>query len=303
MLSFFPLVTLSLHSRARAYHLSSSDDDEDDGGGEEEGSDDIDSRDDGGMKLRTCRCEWEMQGSNGIGSRTSWCGVDRQGQPMSFWKGSLPPQGLYGTYDNTVKWTSEAGKLKPDSQMETFAERVLQERERSQRLSKHEKYLLDEAIKALTKELDKNGSWLVQFVDREKLDKHPDHSWPVHQFTSNVPVTALADNDNDRLYQVLNILEMLNDKEKARYLEEKQLQILLCEYILEVFHFLAAPLDVQVLNLVMKEDEEEDVAKRRRQVAHDMIHEAKDASTFAWDIINEFTKKCLGIWLKGLGTN
>ncbi|KAI6006913.1 hypothetical protein EDD15DRAFT_2190581 [Pisolithus albus] len=251
---------------------------------------------------------------------------------MSFWKGSLPPQGLYGTYDNTVKWTSEAGKLEARFTNGNLCrevlrliiqsthiqfKRVLQERERSQRLSKHEKYLLDEAIKALTKELDKNGSWLVQFVDREKLDKHPDHSWPVHQFTSNVPVTALADNDNDRLYQVLNILEMLNDKEKARYLEEKQwpvnagfiarqleslvpsiggVQILLCECILEVFHFLAAPLDVQVLNLVMKEDEEEDVAKRCRQVAHDMIHEAKDASTFAWDIINEFTKKCLGIW-------
>ncbi|KAI6006875.1 hypothetical protein EDD15DRAFT_2190552 [Pisolithus albus] len=196
---------------------------------------------------------------------------------MSFWKGSVPPQGLYGTYDDTVKWTSEAGKLEATFTngnlcrevlrliiWSTYIQfkRALQERERSQRLSKHEKYLLDEAIKALTKELDKNGSWLVQFVDRGPVNA----GFTARQLESWVPSIG-------------------------------GVQILLCEYIsMEVFHFLAAPLDVQVLNLVMKEDEEEDVAKRCRQVAHDMIHEAKDASTFAWDIINEFTKKCLGIW-------
>ncbi|KAI6006873.1 hypothetical protein EDD15DRAFT_2190550 [Pisolithus albus] len=133
----------------------------------------------------------------GLQNKVIWNAMIVAVHPSAIDKDSLQLIQL-GTYDNKVKRGREARGL---ASM---------------------KNLLDKAIEALTKELDKNGSWLVQFVDREKLDKHPDHSLLVHQFTSNVPVTALADNDNDRLYQVLNILEMLNDMEKARYSEEVQ---------------------------------------------------------------------------------
>ncbi|KAI6103186.1 hypothetical protein EDD17DRAFT_1899448 [Pisolithus thermaeus] len=274
--------------------------------------------------------------SRGLQNKVIWNAMILAVHPGAINKDSLELIWL-GTYDNKVTWTSEAGKLEASFMNENHCREVLQPMN-IQSTHIQFKRALQEWERSQGLRIGQEWVLVGHFVDREKTDKHPDHSWLMHQLTSNVPVTALADNDNDRLYQVLNILAILNDKEeKARYLDEMQhhedmmnllhlqhfwgrskgpvnagftarqleswvpsirgVQILLCGYILEVFCFLAAPIDVQLLNSVTKAAEEGvDVAKRCRQVACDMIHDARNASIFAWGIIDEFAEKSLGIW-------
>ncbi|KAI6019295.1 hypothetical protein BKA83DRAFT_4127230 [Pisolithus microcarpus] len=215
--------------------------------------------------------------------------------PSAIDTSSLQPVQL-GAYKNSVKWAPEAGKLEASFLNGNHHREVLklmemqlthiqfkkasQEKEQSYRMNNHQQYLLDMAIERSTKELDKNGSWLVQFVDDSKLENHP-------------KLAEFLDNDNDKLYLVLNILVMLNNEESRKDLQEvhhweaptfaalmgkgkghldagftarqceswvasiRGVQILLCGYVLDVFIFLEAPIEMEPLNLTIKAAKDE----------------------------------------------
>ncbi|KIK24126.1 hypothetical protein PISMIDRAFT_646616 [Pisolithus microcarpus 441] len=83
----------------------------------------------------------------------------------------------------------------------------------------------------------------------------------------------------------------------ARGLQSKT-QILLCKYILDVFTFLAAPVEVKILGLTIDaaEKEEKDVEKQCRKVARAMMAEARASTYFAWGLVDDFAEKSLMIW-------
>ncbi|KAI6023491.1 hypothetical protein BKA83DRAFT_4492158 [Pisolithus microcarpus] len=250
-------------------------------------------------------------GARGLQSKVIWNAMILAVPCSSIDSSSLKPLKL-GTYENKVIWTSQAGaseasflngnhrrevlKLMDMKATHVQYRKALQEKAKATKMEEHQQYLLDEAISGLEKELDKSGSWLVQFVDKDKLASHPQRMWLLDQLTSNSPMIALPDNDNDKLYQVLNILSTLDEEQQAEYLKETQ--ILLCKYILDVFTFLAAPVEVKILGLTIDaaEKEEKDVEKQCRKVARAMMAEARASTYFAWGLVDDFAEKSLMIW-------
>ncbi|KAI6157338.1 hypothetical protein BKA82DRAFT_4346436 [Pisolithus tinctorius] len=178
---------------------------------------------------------------------------------------------------------------------------------------------------------------------KDKLDVHTNCTWMLENLRGNAPAVTLPDDDNIKLYQVLNILVTLenNQDAKEKYVQEVQhqpgstqvnqlsqvlvdeelymsvmklmhpkhfqggsvkskldtgfttlqleswqcstggIQLLLCEYVLDVFKFLAAPIPVPMLT---------------SKVAQDMWALAMQSPYFAWGIIHEYANIWGSAW-------
>lgn len=309
---------------------------------------------------------------------------------------SLQPVHL-GTYENHVHWSEDVEKfttsflngnhhrevLKMLDVNQTYVQyqkvRILQEFHTSHGNKKgdnNEEFKLGMAEAQAVKELQKHCCWLVHFIDMDKLGAHPEKQWLLDHLTSNTPIVALPDDDNDRLYQVLNIIATLESaKDKDNYINEiccraggssksrlacilsdegiysavtpllrmkhfrgrkigradtgtgftaRQLdswcpatgglQILLCEYVMDVFTFLAAPIKVERLSTVKarlekapegegqgemtEEAKSHALAKRLRAHARKLLEQAKASPYHAWEVVDENAEKWLEAWVQ-----
>ncbi|KAI6045919.1 hypothetical protein EDC04DRAFT_3024820 [Pisolithus marmoratus] len=232
-----------------------------------------------------------------------------------------------GAYKNTIKWSKDAGNLEASflngnhqqevlkllevKEMHMQYKRATQERKNAANYDKEQKYLLDEAWEKSMKVLDASGCWLVHFVDK--------------------------DDDNAKLYQVPNILATLTGEEQEEYLEQELymsvmkllhlehfqakkkgkadagstaqqleswvpllggLQLQLCEYVLDVFTFLAALIKVPTVTSTIETAKlaEYDVEKTGRAYGLKMLSRAKASPDFEWDVVNDFAEVAVEIW-------
>ncbi|KAI6142087.1 hypothetical protein BKA82DRAFT_961478 [Pisolithus tinctorius] len=170
-------------------------------------------------------------------------------------------------------------------------------------------------------------------ISKDKLGAHPEKQWLLDHLTSNTPIVAFPDDDNNRLYQVLNIIATLESaKDKENYINEiywltqeqgsllvsqtvgaqPQLQILLCGYVMDVFTFLAAPIKVKRLSTMKARPEEAPegegqgemtegakshaLAKGLRVYARKLLEQARASSYHAWEAVDENAEKWLEAW-------
>ncbi|KAI6027035.1 hypothetical protein EDC04DRAFT_2606010 [Pisolithus marmoratus] len=213
-----------------------------------------------------------------------------------------------GTYENVVKWSKDIGnlemilKLLEVKEMYVQHKRATQERKNMANYDKQQKYLLGQAWDKSMKVLDVSGCWLVHFVDK-------DH------FMSNIPNLTLPDNDNAKLYQVLNILAMLTGKEQEEYLEQHDEALapgplpsqkerqgrcwLHCLTTKELGTFTGwAPIEVPTVMSTTETAKaaDLDVEKTCRTYGHKMLSNAKASPDFKWDVINNFAEVVMEIW-------
>ncbi|KAI6015598.1 hypothetical protein EDC04DRAFT_2608821 [Pisolithus marmoratus] len=93
--------------------------------------------------------------------------------------------------------------------------RATQEKKNMANYDNQQKYLLNKAWEKGVKVLD---------AISDKLAKHPQRKWLLDHFTSNTPNLTLPDDDNAKLYQVLNILAMLKGRKKKNLGESAPLR-------------------------------------------------------------------------------
>ncbi|KAI6010470.1 hypothetical protein BKA83DRAFT_4132698 [Pisolithus microcarpus] len=177
-----------------------------------------------------------------------------------------------GTYENK-KSLKEVPKLMDMKATHVQYKKALQEKAKGAKVEEHQQYLLDEDIAGLEKELDKSGSWLAQFVDKDKLASHPQRMWLLDQLTSNSQMIALRDNDKDKLHWDSTSYPQLMKSNKK------------------------TPMEVKILGLTVDaaEKEEKDVEKQCQKVAHAMMAEARASTYFAWGLVDELAEKSLVI--------
>ncbi|KIO07515.1 hypothetical protein M404DRAFT_23420 [Pisolithus tinctorius Marx 270] len=311
-------------------------------------------------------------GLRGLQNKVVWNAMVVAVPPAAIDLGSLRPVQL-GTYTNHVRWTAEVAKHEASFLNGNHRREVMKlmtvhwthiQYTKGVQLTnsvywEEHKDKLEDLMDEATTELERSGSWLVHFINKDKLDVHTNRTWLLENLSSNTPAVTLPDDDDDKLYQVLNILATLeNDRDaKEKYVEEVRrragstrvsrlsriladeelytsvmklmhlkhfqggtvkskldtgfttrqleswqcstggIQLLLCEYVLDVFKFLAAPIPVPTLTSVREHaGEGESKDKECRKVARKMWALTMRSPYFAWEIVNEYANVWGSAW-------
>ncbi|KAI5982157.1 hypothetical protein F5J12DRAFT_900457 [Pisolithus orientalis] len=308
----------------------------------------------------------------GLQNKVVWNAMVVAVPPAVIDLGSLRPVQL-GTYTNHVRWTAEVAKheasfLNGNHRREVMklmtVQRTHVQYTKGVQLTnsiygEEHKDKLEDLMDEATMELERSGSWLVHFINKDKLDVHTNRTWLLENLSGNTPAVTLPDDDDDKLYQVLNILATLeNDRDaKEKYVEEVRrragstrvsrlsriladeelytsvmklmhlkhfqggtvkskldtgfttrqleswqcstggIQLLLCEYVLDIFKFLAAPIPVPTLTSVREHAGEGELKdKECRKVAREMWALTMRSPYFAWEIVNEYANVWGSAW-------